>query len=143
MKEEELKKILIYPDGSGNAYQQSLNALREIAKKKESIAKIELFVEKHQEVLAGVSYTVSLFHSAEIEIWCGGKAHYRQEVLSPKELAHQLFPDAEWERVKDQFSENYHYEALIDGVLLRLQNAEPEKRQRRSEKPKRTPLFYE
>lgn len=140
MKTEELKEITVYRDGSGNAYEIYNTAQDKINEKMAEITKLKSFLEKYKDILAGASYTACLFIQATVEIFCHGKACYRKDVMTPRDFAAKLFPAASWEKVQEEFGENYHYEAVIDGVMLRLKNAEVVVKRRANVKPKRARL---
>ncbi len=135
------KDIPIYADGSGSSISQFKRARARIKEKKEQIKLVEEFLAKYKYVLSGISFDVGMWVRAEISIFCGGCVHYRQKVLKPKEAVVKLFPSADWERVKEDYSEDYDYEAVVDGVVVRFKSAEVTPRKLATKKPKRTKLI--
>ena len=143
MKEEKNKGISIYPDGSGNSIQQLGRAEKEILERRQQCDLAEAFIDKHKDVLVGLSWDLHIGERVKIEAFCGsGGPAYRGKWIDPKELAYELFPYANWERVKDEFSDDYDYEALVDGVFVILTKAEMAPR-KTTKKPKRTKLVRE
>ena len=140
-KNQSEKDIPIYADGSGSSIEQFKRARDIIKEKKEHIKLVEAFLAKYKYVLSGISFDVGMWSRAEISIFCGGRVHYRQETLTPKEAVVKLFPSTKWERVKEDYSEDYDYEAIIDGVVVRFKGAELSPRKIAAKKPKRTKLI--
>jgi hypothetical protein len=135
-----MENISIYPDGSGNSVVQLEQAKAVISKKKQQITLMESFIEKYQNILAGVGWDANLWNCPEIKIYCGGQVGYRGEYITPKELIRKLFPLEYWERVEQDFHEGrYNYEATINGVLVKLESAEVDPKAKRY-KPKRMKL---
>lgn len=82
------------------------------------------FITAHRETLAGLSWRMDyLGDGIHIE-----HRFYRGRASAPVEIA-RLWPNALWARAPDAFASrtvDYHWEALVDGVTLRIENTEKE-----------------
>lgn len=81
------------------------------------------FIAGHAETLAGLEWSPDLFDAC-LEL---GHGYYRGQKACPKDVA-KLWPKAKWKRVKSKWSVDveYDWEALVDGVKLRIVKAESE-----------------
>ena len=120
---EAWRSIAVYRDGSGKAheyYDRNIATIEEW----EAVHRLHrAFIAKHIETLAGLYWKVAYLEAA-IEL-CWGM--YRGEHTKPADIA-RLWPDATWKRVKQKYSSGlkYDWEAVVDGITLRIEGAESE-----------------
>lgn len=120
---EAWREIAIYNDGSGKAGSYYDSAIKTI-EKWEAVHRVQrAFIAKHIETLAGLYWRVAYLEAA-IEISYG---LYRGKRTTPTDIA-LLWPEARWKRAKEKYTSEirYNWEAVVDGITLRIENAESE-----------------
>ena len=118
---ERLAKISIYSDGSGNALERYDSAQRRIADQRVVLDKVQRFVEKYFDELAGACWSPDHLINPCVSIIPG---LYRHRPTTAKDLA-RLWPDATWKRARDPYlRKELEYHAVVDGVTIRIEHAE-------------------
>jgi hypothetical protein len=115
------RDIAIFSDGSGKAGDQYDSALG-VIERWESVMKLQrVFIAKHHLTLAGLSWSVAYLEPA-IEI---NPFRYRGQKTTARDII-KLWPGLAWKRVKSKWTveESYNWEAILDGVTIRLEKAE-------------------
>jgi hypothetical protein len=81
------------------------------------------FIAKHVETLAGLYWKVAYLDPAIDLSW----SWYRGQKATPQTVA-KLWPGATWKRVKQKYGTHprYDWEAVVDGITLRITDAESE-----------------
>lgn len=118
----DLTQIKVYPGESVATAQYELDKnLKIILEREETLKLKRLFIQKHNETLAGLDWQVG-YLDTEIEI-C--KRYYRGATVGPTGVA-KLWPQAKWTRVKPKYSSQpaMDWIAVVDGVTLRIKDAE-------------------
>lgn len=141
-----------FPDGSGGGIRGLAWEMKMLRELRERIDLLDAFVRKHQILLARLRWSLS--HSAlhptkkqgemkdisvsvpQIEM-CGD-AYDKRHGVTAMDIA-ALWPDAQWRRSMPRYSSDEDtvrdYTAEVDGVLIRITNAE------RKPKPKKVDSF--
>lgn len=120
---EAWRSIAIFSDGSGKAEEYYDRAIKTI-EEWEAVHRVHrAFIAKHIETLAGMYWRVAYLEAA-IEI---SYQRYRGKDTTPADIA-LLWPAAKWKRVKEKHTSSirYNWEAVVDGVTLRIEHAESE-----------------
>lgn len=150
---EAMAELGAHRDGSGGGIRQLAWEMQKLRELRERIALLDAFVRKYQLVLARLSWDLSdtRIHPTkkqgeekdlgvfvpEIDL-CSYAYDKRRDDVTAKDIA-ALWPDAQWRRSMPRYSHEEDtvrdYTADVDGVLLRITNAE------RKPKPKKLDSF--
>lgn len=130
-----------HPDSSGGGIFQLAWEMGKLRRLRERIALLDAFVRKHQLLLARLSWSLddTVVHPTKKEgeekdlaVFVGeinlyGSAYDKRSQVTPREVA-ALWPDAKWRRSMPRYSGREDsvrdYTADVDGVLLRIKDAE-------------------
>ena len=141
LKDIDLAKLEVtgaFPDGSGGGILQFAYALQRVRETEERCALLRAFILKHQDILAGLSWRADdtclppvkredILFVPQIEL--NGYTHARKN-CSPLDVA-ALWPEAEWSRSMPKYCSLEEtcrdYTAEVDGVTLRITDAERKK----------------
>lgn len=149
---EAMADLGAHSDGSGGGIRQLAWEMQKLRKLRERISMLDAFVRRYQLILARLSWDLSdtRIHPTkkqgeekdigvfvpEIDLY--GSAYDKRRDVTAKDIA-ALWPDAQWRRSMPRYSCDEDtvrdYTADIDGVLVRITNAE------RKPKPKKVDAF--
>lgn len=149
---EAMADLSAHSDGSGGGIRQLAWEMQKLRELRERIALLDAFVRKYQLILARLSWDLSdtRIHPTKKqgeekdigvfvpEIDLSSYAYDKRRDVTAKDIA-ALWPDAQWRRSMPRYSCDEDtvrdYTADIDGVLVRITNAE------RKPKPKKVDAF--
>lgn len=132
---EQMDGLGAWHDGSGGGIYQLAYELRAIRETEERIALLRAFIRKYQMILARLSWSadVDCLPPVKIEgvlfvpeIELTGYVYDKKQV-TPRDVA-ALWPEAKWQRSMPRYTSEEDtvrdYTAEIDGVTVRIKNAE-------------------
>lgn len=132
---EAMADLGAHSDGSGGGIKQLAWEMMRLRETQERINRLNAFIRKHLLTLARLSWQVNvdclppvkredILFVAEIRL---ASYTYDKKSVKPHEIA-ALWPDAEWSRSKPHYcseeDRGRDYTAEIDGVIVRIENAE-------------------
>ncbi len=119
----ERELLAIYPDGSGLAREEMRRGMERIAEFEEKARTLRRFIQKHEETLAGMAWSVSFWGDSEIQL---GARAYRRVYCQPEDIA-ALWP-VTWKRRREKYPDAerivYDWVSKLDDVVLVLERAE-------------------
>lgn len=121
---KELEDLPVYSDGSAMAAEVFAKQIDHLREQHQVIELMETFLANHQQSLWGMRFTCCSVWP-RIELWW---THYRGKLIrDPRQIA-RLWPEAQWERERNEYREHeIDWFCTVDGVKLLIKGAESTK----------------